>query len=259
MGLEVFILHQFKRIDMETNVIQTAAIETGALLYEGKAKKVFATNNPDLIIQSFKDDATAFNAQKKGQIEGKGVVNNELSAHLFQYLETFGIRTHYVQKLSAREMLCKRLQIIKIEVVMRNIAAGTLVKRYGIEEGKLLTMPITELYFKNDAMGDPLMNDEHAFMMNLATPAEITFLKQTAWKVNAILHEYFLSKDLKLVDFKMEFGRHDGLILLGDEISPDTCRLWDKATNKKLDKDRFRFDLGDVEDAYLEVRRRFLE
>ncbi len=233
-------------------------LRKGELLYEGKAKKVFAADHPDLIIQEFKDDATAFNAQKKGQILNKGIVNNEVSSHLFQYLETFGIQTHFVEKLSEREMACKRLEIIKIEVVMRNIAAGTLVKRYGLEEGVQLSMPVTELYLKNDALGDPLINDDHALILNLATPEEITFLKQTAWKVNAILREYFLSKGLKLVDFKLEFGRHDGLILLGDEISPDTCRLWDRETNRKLDKDRFRFDLGDVEDAYLEVRKRLL-
>ncbi len=233
-------------------------LRKGELLYEGKAKKVFATDHPDLIIQEFKDDATAFNAQKKGRILNKGIVNNEISSHLFQYLEAFGIQTHFVEKLSEREMACKRLEIIKMEVVMRNIAAGSLVKRYGLEEGVQLSMPVTELYLKNDALGDPLINDDHAVILNLASPEEITFLKQAAWKVNAILREYFLSKGLKLVDFKLEFGRHDGLMLLGDEISPDTCRLWDRDTNKKLDKDRFRFDLGDVEDAYLEVRRRML-
>lgn len=233
-------------------------LRKGELLYEGKAKKVFATDHPDLIIQEFKDDATAFNAQKKGQIQNKGIINNELSAHFFQYLETFGIQTHFVETRSEREMVCKRLDIIKIEVVMRNIAAGTLVKRYGVQEGTELHTPITELYLKNDALGDPLINDDHACILNLVTPVELAFLKQTAWKINALLREYFLSKGLKLVDFKLEFGRHSGQVLLGDEISPDTCRLWDKETNKKLDKDRFRFDLGDVEDAYLEVHKRIL-
>lgn len=228
------------------------------LLYEGKAKKVFATDHPDLIVQEFKDDATAFNAQKKGQIQNKGVVNNAVSSHLFGYLETFGIQTHFVERMSEREMVCKRLEMIKIEVVVRNIAAGTIVKRFGLQEGTALPMPITELYYKNDALGDPLMNDDHATMLNLATPEEILLLKQTAGKINAVLREYFLSRGLKLVDFKLEFGRHNGQILLGDEISPDTCRLWDAQTNKKLDKDRFRFDLGDVESAYLEVRRRIL-
>lgn len=233
-------------------------LRKGDILYEGKAKKVFATDHPDLIVQEFKDDATAFNAQKKGQIQNKGVVNNAVSSHLFEYLETFGIQTHFVEKRSEREMVCKRLDIIKIEVVMRNVAAGTLVKRYGLVEGVELSTPITELYLKNDALGDPLINDEHATMLKLATPEEITFLKQTAQKINSILRDYFLGKGLKLVDFKLEFGRHNGQILLGDEISPDTCRLWDSQTNKKLDKDRFRFDLGDVENAYLEVRNRML-
>ncbi len=235
-----------------------STLRKGELLYEGKAKKVFATDHPDLIIQEFKDDATAFNAQKKGQIHNKGIINNELSAHLFQYLETFGIRTHFVEKLSEREMICKRLDIIKIEVVVRNLAAGTLVKRFGLQEGTELSTPITELYYKNDALGDPLMNDDHAMMLNLVTLEELTFLKQTALKINTLLQDAFLSKGLKLVDFKLEFGRHNGQILLGDEISPDTCRLWDAKTNKKLDKDRFRFDLGNVEDAYQEVRQRML-
>jgi phosphoribosylaminoimidazole-succinocarboxamide synthase len=256
-------IFHFKQTDMDIRAaqpiaVQPTAVQKGKLLYEGKAKKVFATDHPDLIIQAFKDDATAFNAQKKGQIEGKGEVNNELASHFFEYLETFGIRTHFVQRLSTREMLCKRLEIIKIEVVMRNIAAGTLVKRYGLQEGAALSNPIAELYLKNDALGDPLINDDHALMMNLATLDEIAFLKQTAWKINAILRQYFLTKNLKLVDFKLEFGRQGGMVLLGDEISPDTCRLWDSETNKKLDKDRFRFDLGEVEDAYLEVKRRIL-
>ncbi|MCS6988314.1 MAG: phosphoribosylaminoimidazolesuccinocarboxamide synthase [Chloroherpetonaceae bacterium] len=238
--------------------MSTGTLRKNELIYEGKAKKVFATEHPDLIIQEFKDDATAFNAQKKGQIRNKGVINNELSAHLFEYLETFGVRTHFVEKISEREMICKKLDIIRIEVVMRNVAAGSLVKRFGMREGTELPIPVAELYYKNDALGDPLMNDEHAVVLNLATLEEVTLLKQTAWKINAILREYFLSKGLKLVDFKLEFGRHDGLILVGDEISPDTCRLWDLETNKKLDKDRFRFDLGDVEEAYLEVRNRLL-
>ncbi len=238
--------------------MSNGTLRKGELLYEGKAKKVFATDHPDIIIQEFKDDATAFNAQKKGQIQNKGIINNELSAHLFQYLETFGIPTHFVEKLSEREMVCKRLDIIKVEVVMRNIAAGTLVKRFGLQEGTELPMPVTELYYKNDALGDPLMNDEHAIMLKLATPEELALLKQIARNINSILRDYFFSKSLKLVDFKLEFGRHNGQILLGDEISPDTCRLWDMETNKKLDKDRFRFDLGHVEDAYLEVRNRLL-
>jgi phosphoribosylaminoimidazole-succinocarboxamide synthase len=236
----------------------TPHAQKGALLYEGKAKKVFATDNPDWIIQEFKDDATAFNALKKGQISGKGIINNLLSAHLFKLLETFGMRTHFVDTLSEREMLSKKLDIIKIEVVMRNIAAGSLVKRYALTEGDALPLSICELYLKNDALGDPLINDDHAAMMNLATPDDLLFIKQTASKINAVLVDYFLQRNLKLVDFKLEFGKHHGTILLGDEISPDTCRLWDKDTNKKLDKDRFRFDLGDVEGAYQEVKQRLI-
>jgi len=236
----------------------TTTVTKGDLLYEGKAKKVYATDNPDLIIQEFKDDATAFNAQKKGQIVGKGIINNDLSSHLFTYLESFGIATHFVSKLSEREMLCKRLDILKIEVVTRNIAAGSLVKRYGFTEGEALRYPIIELYLKNDALGDPLINDDHAVLLGLGTPDDIAQLKQLASKINGVMQDYFLQKGLKLVDFKLEFGRHHGAILLGDEISPDTCRLWDKDTDTKLDKDRFRFDLGNVEDAYREVRKRLM-
>ncbi|KER10146.1 MAG: phosphoribosylaminoimidazole-succinocarboxamide synthase [[Candidatus Thermochlorobacteriaceae] bacterium GBChlB] len=236
----------------------TTTVIKGDLLYEGKAKKVYATDNPDLIIQEFKDDATAFNAQKKGQIVGKGIINNDLSSHLFTYLESFGIATHFVSKLSEREMLCKRLDILKIEVVTRNIAAGSLVKRYGFTEGEALRYPIIELYLKNDALGDPLINDDHAVLLGLGTPDDIARLKQLASKINGVMQDYFLQKGLKLVDFKLEFGRHHGAILLGDEISPDTCRLWDKDTDTKLDKDRFRFDLGNVEDAYREVRKRLI-
>jgi phosphoribosylaminoimidazole-succinocarboxamide synthase len=236
----------------------TTTVTKGDLLYEGKAKKVYATDNPDLIIQEFKDDATAFNAQKKGQIVGKGIINNDLSSHLFTYLESFGIATHFVSKLSEREMLCKRLDILKIEVVTRNIAAGSLVKRYGFTEGEALRYPIIELYLKNDALGDPLINDDHAVLLGLGTPDDIAQLKQLASKINGVMQDYFLQKGLKLVDFKLEFGRHHGAILLGDEISPDTCRLWDKDTDTKLDKDRFRFDLGNVEDAYREVRKRLI-
>lgn len=238
-------------------------IAKGNLLYEGKAKKVFATTNPSLVVQEFKDDATAFNAEKRGVIAGKGIVNNDLSCFFFAYLTDFGIPTHFVSKLSEREMLCKKLDIIKIEVVTRNIAAGSLVKRYGFKEGEELRFPITEFYLKNDALGDPMINDDHATVLGLASFEELEKLRQLASKINALLQDFFLQKRLKLVDFKLEFGRHhlpDGKvdILLGDEISPDTCRLWDVETNQKLDKDRFRFDLGGVEEAYQEVRRRVL-
>jgi len=228
------------------------------MIYEGKAKKIFATDNPDLIIQEFKDDASAFNALKTGTIVGKGVVNNEVSCHLFSHLTELGIENHFVEKLSEREMLCKKLEIIKAEVVMRNVAAGSLVKRYGLEEAKVLPFPIAELYLKDDALADPLMNDAHTVALDIASVEEIEFMKQEASKINAALQAFFLERGLKLVDFKLEFGRHHGKIILGDEISPDTCRLWDAETMKKLDKDRFRFDLGDVEEAYIEVRHRVL-
>jgi phosphoribosylaminoimidazole-succinocarboxamide synthase len=233
------------------------------LLYEGKAKRVYATTNPTLIIQEFKDDATAFNAEKRGKIAGKGIINNELSSFFFAYLTDFGIPTHFVSKISEREMLCKKLEIIKIEVVMRNIVAGSLAKRYGLKEGDELRHPVTEFYLKNDALGDPMVNDDHISAMGLATFEELEKLRQLASKINAILQDLFWQKRLKLVDFKLEFGRYTSPegkveILLGDEISPDTCRLWDADTNEKLDKDRFRFDLGNVEQAYQEVRRRVL-
>lgn len=245
---------------MTTTAIEVTKKE---LLYEGKAKKIYATSNPTLVIQEFKDDATAFNAEKRGTITGKGIINNELSCYLFSYLTDFGIPTHFVSKLSEREMLCKKLEIIKIEVVTRNIAAGSLVKRYGFKEGEELPYPIVEFYFKNDALGDPMLNDDHVTVLGLATCEELEKLRQQASKVNAVLQDLFLQKGLRLVDFKLEFGRFyspEGKveILLGDEISPDTCRLWDKETGEKLDKDRFRFDLGRVEEAYQEVRKRLL-
>ncbi|NTW56040.1 MAG: phosphoribosylaminoimidazolesuccinocarboxamide synthase [Chlorobiaceae bacterium] len=228
------------------------------LLHEGKAKKVFLTENNDLVIQEFKDDATAFNNKKKGTIAEKGVVNNAISCKLFTLLEEQGVRTHLVEKLSDRDMLCKRLDIIKVEVVVRNIAAGSLVKRYGFTEGTVLEQPIVEFYLKNDDLDDPLMNESHAVALGVASLEELAVLKSRAEAINAVLKEFFAERKLMLVDFKLEFGRHDGGILLGDEISPDTCRLWDLETKEKLDKDRFRFDLGGVEDAYSEVQRRVL-
>jgi len=228
-------------------------------LYEGKAKKVFLTEESTLVIQEFKDDATAFNNKKKGTIADKGVVNNAISCKLFTLLEKEGIRTHLVEKLSDRDMLCRHLDIIKVEVVVRNIAAGSLVKRYGFAEGTVLEKPIVELYLKNDDLDDPLMNESHAVALGVATLEELEVLKNRAEAVNAVLKKFFAERKLKLVDFKLEFGRHNGEILLGDEISPDTCRFWDLETNEKMDKDRFRFDLGGVEDAYSEVQRRVLE
>lgn len=230
--------------------------EKKALIYEGKAKKVFATDDADLVIQDFKDDATAFNGLKKGQIADKGVVNNTISCALFTLLESKGIRTHFVKKLSDREMLIKHLTILPVELVVRNIAAGSLVKRYGIKEGLVLEQPVIECYFKNDALGDPLMNDDHVVMFGLATREQLAEIKTQAIKINDILKAYFLERNLKLVDFKLEFGVHKGEVLLGDEISPDTCRFWDSVTNEKMDKDRFRLDLGLVEETYHEVLNR---
>ena len=234
-------------------------VEIRGKLYEGKAKIVYATDRPDLIVQFFKDDATAFNAQKRGTIVGKGVVNNRMSACLFEVLRSRGVPTHYVATLSEREMLCRRLDIIRIEVIVRNVIAGSLAKRTGVEEGVPVAVPVVELYYKSDELGDPMINDDHVRMLTLATPAELAWIKRMALKVNAVLRPHMLKRELILVDFKLEFGRGVGRRLyLGDEISPDTCRLWDRATREKLDKDRFRRDLGGVEDAYQEVYRRLV-
>ncbi|NTW52385.1 MAG: phosphoribosylaminoimidazolesuccinocarboxamide synthase [Chlorobiaceae bacterium] len=228
------------------------------LLHEGKAKKVWQTDEPDLIIQEFKDDATAFNNKKKGSIAEKGVTNNAISCHLFTMLGEKGIPTHFVSQLNDRDMLCKSLDIIKVEVVTRNVAAGSLVRRYGFAEGTVLGEPIIELYLKNDDLDDPLMNESHAVALGIATYEEVAVLKELAARINQILKPYFAERQLRLVDFKLEFGRHKGQILLGDEISPDTCRFWDAESGEKLDKDRFRLDLGGVEDAYSEVKKRVL-
>lgn len=230
-----------------------------SLLHEGKAKKVFLTDNSDLVIQEFKDDATAFNAKKKGSIQNKGVVNNAISCTLFTFLGENGIPTHFVEQLSDRDMLCKHLDIIKVEVVVRNVAAGSLVRRYGFKEGFVLETPIIELYLKDDDLDDPLMNESHAVALGLASYEELDRLKELAAAINTLLRSFFADRKLNLVDFKLEFGRHNGTILLGDEISPDTCRFWDLDSGEKMDKDRFRFDMGGVEDAYSEVQRRVLE
>ena len=225
-------------------------------LYEGKAKKVYATENPDIVIVSYKDDATAFNGEKKGTIAGKGVVNNRMSNHLFKMLEKKGVPNHFVEELNDRETAVKKVQIVPLEVIVRNVAAGSFSKRLGVEEGKVFAEPTVEFSYKNDALGDPLINDSFAVALEVATKEEIETIKTYALKVNEALKEYFLHADLKLIDFKIEFGRFHGEILLADEISPDTCRLWDVNTNEKLDKDRFRRDLGNVEEAYQEVFRR---
>ena len=233
-------------------------VETRAKLYEGKAKIVYATNDPRLIVQYFKDDATAFNALKRGTIVGKGVVNNRVSAAMFERLERAKVPTHYLGALSDREMLCRRLDIIKIETIVRNVVAGSLAKRTGLDEGTPMRQPIVELYYKSDPLGDPMINDDHVQMMKLAAPAELTWMRRMALRINRILRPYMWKRGLILVDFKLEFGRAGGRRYLGDEISPDTCRLWDRQTGEKLDKDRFRRDLGGVEEAYQEVYRRLV-
>jgi len=225
-------------------------------IYEGKAKKVFETDNPDLVIQEFKDDATAFDATKRGTIVSKGIVNNKISEVLFRLLESQGIKTHFVERLSDREMLVKKLDIILVEVTIRNIVAGGMAKFLGLEEGIVLKEPVLEYHYKKDELHDPLFNDYHIIALNLATKEELDFIAKTSFKINEILKDFFDKKDIKLVDFKLEFGRHKGEILLGDEISPDTCRFWEKGTNKKLDKDRFRRDLGSIEEAYQEMLKR---
>ncbi|NOY78894.1 MAG: phosphoribosylaminoimidazolesuccinocarboxamide synthase [Calditrichaeota bacterium] len=233
-------------------------MKKGELLYEGKAKKLYATDNPDMVIQEFKDDATAFNGKKKGTIKDKGVVNNKISAFIFEFLESYHVPTHFEKVLSDREMLVKKLDIIPVEVVMRNIATGSLVKRYGLEEGKELDYPVLEFYLKDDELNDPMINEHHAVAFGLATPDEMETISRYATKINAILKSFFIRRKIRLIDFKLEFGRFKDRILLGDEISPDTCRFWDLETGEKLDKDRFRQDLGRVEEAYQEMLNRIL-
>ena len=229
-------------------------------LYEGKAKRVFATNDPELLIVDYKDDATAFNGLKKGTISGKGVINNQMSNRLMQKLEKAGIPTHFVRELSERETLVKKVAIVPLEVIVRNIAAGSFSKRYGMEEGVVFEQPTIEFFYKNDALGDPLLNTLHARALGLATDTEIEQIKCYAFRINEILKAFWAECGVTLVDFKLEFGRlPDGTIVLADEISPDTCRLWDSRTGEKLDKDRFRRDLGGVEDAYAEVMKRLTE
>ena len=235
-------------------------MEKREMLYEGKAKRVYATEDPELLIVSYKDDATAFNGLKKGTIAGKGVINNEMSNRLMQRLEKAGVPTHFVEELSERETLVKRVQIVPLEVIIRNIAAGSFSKRYGVEEGVVFSQPTIEFSYKNDELGDPLLNTSHALALGLATQEEIDTIRRLAFQTNDLLRAFWSSCGGTLVDFKLEFGRlSDGTVILADEISPDTCRLWDAATGEKLDKDRFRRDLGGVEDAYAEVMRRLME
>lgn len=226
-------------------------------LYEGKAKKVFATDDADKVIVSYKDDATAFDGTKKGTVAGKGIVNNLMTNHLMQLLEKNGIPTHFVEGLNDTDTVVKKVTIIPLEVIIRNVSAGSFAKRFGVEEGIVFDEPTFEFSYKNDDLHDPLMNVYHAIALKLATKEEIEIIKNYAFKINSILKQYFLSIGVKLIDFKLEFGKlADGSIVLADEISPDTCRFWDVKTNEKLDKDRFRRDLGNVEGAYQEMMKR---
>ena len=232
-------------------------MQQGEQLYEGKAKKVFATEDPNLLIVSYKDDATAFNGLKRGTIVGKGVINNQMSNALMQLLEKHGVPTHFVEELNERETLVKKVEIVPLEVIIRNIAAGSFAKHYGVQEGTPLKRPTIEFSYKNDDLGDPLINEYHVLALGLATEEELETIKKYAFQVNDELSAFWSSCGVTLVDFKLEFGRlADGTIVLADEISPDTCRLWDSGTGEKLDKDRFRRDLGGVEEAYQEIMKR---
>ncbi len=231
-------------------------MQKGKLLYEGKAKKVYATDDDAYCIVDYKDDATAFNGLKKGTITGKGVINNKMSNYLFQMLEKKGIRTHFVKELSDRETLVKKVQIVPLEVIVRNKAAGSLAKRLGLEEGTPMRIPVLEFCYKSDELGDPMVNETHILAAGFATKEEVDRISKMALKINEILIEFFRSVNIELIDFKLEFGRCEGDIILADEISPDTCRFWDIHTHEKLDKDRFRRDMGGVEEAYEEVMKR---
>ena len=232
-------------------------MEKKELLYEGKAKKVYTTEDPNLYIVDYKDDATAFNGKKKGTIAGKGVINNRMSNYLMAQMEKEGIPTHFVEELSDRETVVKKVTIVPLEVIIRNIAAGSISKRFGVEEGKVLNNPTLEYCLKDDALDDPMINDYHITAIGAATKEDLETISNLTFKINSFLKDYFLKLNIELVDFKIEFGKTpDGQIILADEISPDTCRLWDATTHQKLDKDRFRRDLGDVEEAYIEVAKR---
>lgn len=226
------------------------------LLYEGKAKKVYETDNPDVVVIEYKDDATAFDGTKRGIINNKGVVNNLVSNHFFKILESNEIPTHFIEQIDERKTAVKRVQIIPVEVIVRNIAAGSLSKRLGLEEGAILKRPILEFCYKNDALHDPQVNQYHILALELATEEEIRKIEEYSFKINDVLRNYLKQVNIDLVDFKLEFGRYKGEVILADEISPDTCRFWDTTTKEKLDKDRFRRDLGNVEEAYIEILRR---
>lgn len=231
-------------------------VEQKEQLYEGKAKKVYATDDPDLLIVDYKDDATAFNGLKKGTIVGKGAINNRMTNYLMRLLEKEGIKTHFVEELTDRRTVVKNVQIVPLEVIMRNVVAGSLSKRTGLAEGEVPSMPVLELYYKSDELGDPMINEDHALAFGWATREELDKISAMARKINGILKEFFAGVGVDLIDFKIEFGRYKGDIILADEISPDTCRFWDSKTKEKLDKDRFRRDMGGVEGAYHEMMKR---
>lgn len=231
-------------------------MEKREMLYEGKAKKVYATDKADEVIVYYKDDATAFNGEKKAQISNKGILNNAITSSIFEMLKANGIKTHFVEKLNEREQLCKKVEIVPLEVIVRNVAAGSMAKRLGLEEGTPLKTTVFEISYKDDALGDPLVNDYHAVAIGATTFEELNTIYEMTGKINELLKEFFLKLNINLIDFKIEFGRYNGEILLADEISPDTCRFWDATTGEKLDKDRFRRDLGNVEGAYVEILNR---
>lgn len=238
-------------------MMDLAKIEKKEQLYEGKAKKVFATNDPTLVIMEYKDSATAFNGEKKGTIDEKGIMNNTIANKLFEMLAAKGIPTHFIKQLSDREVLCKKVSIVPLEVITRNVAAGSFSKRLGVPEGTALKTTVFEISYKNDELGDPLINDYHAVAIGAATFDELKTIYDLTAKINEILKAFFLERGIKLIDFKLEFGKDsEGNIILADEISPDTCRFWDAKTNEKLDKDRFRRDLGNVKEAYIEILNR---
>jgi phosphoribosylaminoimidazole-succinocarboxamide synthase len=233
-------------------------VEKKDKLYEGKAKILYLSDDPGVLIQVFKDDLSAFNGTKKGKVSGKGAINNAIATYMFEYLETYHVATHFVKKLSEKEMAVRRLEMIPVEVVVRNVATATLAKTYNLDEGKVLKYPIIEYFLKDDRLGDPMINEHHAYAMGYATPEEMKQISRVASKVNAIFKAFFDRRGMILVDFKLEFGKAEKRLLIGDEITPDTCRIWDKKTNKKLDKDRFRYDMGGIDAAYKELQERIV-